>query len=138
MTPADMAALHRLSFAPASAWSEDAFENTLAQPHVQAITSAHGFALTRTLAGETELLTIAVNPHRRREGIAKELLTQWLKSSRPVAEYAFLEVASDNLAARALYERLGFAQTGLRKGYYPREFADAADALILSLDLTQG
>jgi ribosomal protein S18 acetylase RimI-like enzyme len=43
-----------------------------------------------------------------------------------------LEVAAENVAARALYAALGFTQTGLRKRYYP----DGGDALTLCLRLT--
>ncbi len=47
----------------------------------------------------------------------------------------FLEVASDNDAAVALYKGLGFAAAGRRKGYYQRPGGKSADALILALDL---
>ena len=44
----------------------------------------------------------------------------------------FLEVASDNAAARALYAKAGFIQTGLRPAYYLRTTGPAADALTLT------
>ena len=42
-----------------------------------------------------------------------------------------LEVAASNMAAIALYERLGFRQVGRRKGYY----ADGEDACLMNMDL---
>jgi Fur family ferric uptake transcriptional regulator len=45
-------------------------------------------------------------------------------------------VAEDNLAARRLYERHGFAEVGRRKGYY-RRGSGHADALVLSRDLNR-
>jgi ribosomal-protein-alanine N-acetyltransferase len=47
----------------------------------------------------------------------------------------FIEVARDNDAARALYEALGFTETGVRKGYYARGAGGAEDALLMRLRL---
>ena len=47
----------------------------------------------------------------------------------------FLEVAEDNVAARALYERAGFGQIGRRKAYYAAPDGGRTDALVLALDL---
>lgn len=136
MTPAEMAALHAMAFPPESAWSEASFAAQLDTPHVHAFTAKHGFALTRTLAGETELLTLAVDPAHRRQHIAETLLTDWLRASQAQAQTAFLDVAADNAPACALYAKLHFTQIGRRKGYYPRKNAPPADALTLSRRLT--
>ena len=47
------------------------------------------------------------------------------------AHAVFLEVASDNTAAIALYEREGFAPAGIRRGYYAKAGAPPQDALVL-------
>lgn len=47
----------------------------------------------------------------------------------------FLEVAEDNAAARALYDRLGFEPAGRRPRYYSRPNGPAVDALLLVLIL---
>jgi ribosomal-protein-alanine N-acetyltransferase len=44
----------------------------------------------------------------------------------------FLEVSTQNPAARGLYQRLGFTQVGRRASYY----ADGSDALVLAKKLT--
>lgn len=91
-----------------------------------------GFALTRTLAGESELLTLAVHPTRQRRGIARELLSDWINHASPIADLAFLEVAADNAGAIALYSSLSFDESGRRKGYYRRKTGPAMDAIMMT------
>ncbi|MEQ6250138.1 GNAT family N-acetyltransferase [Sulfitobacter sp. HNIBRBA3233] len=138
MTPADMAALHAAAFDGADAWSESSIAETLAQPHVVAFATSGGFALTRTVAGESELLTLATAPACRRRGIARGLLGDWLASLEGSADTAFLEVAEDNPAAIALYTSLGFSRSGLRRRYYTRPDGQNADALLMSRAVTLG
>ncbi len=132
MTPDEMTQVHAAAFQDARSWSAEEFAQLCAQPHVHAFTAAHGFALTRTLAGETELLTLAVHPDAQRRGTARALLSEWLLQARADAETAFLEVAADNEAAIALYASLSFTQSGLRKGYYTREASPPVDALLMT------
>ena len=57
----------------------------------------------------------------RRKGVARALMEAGLAAARQAGAGAcFLEVAIDNPAAIALYERLGFSRAGLRRGYYDR------------------
>lgn len=66
-----------------------------------------------------EILTVGVVPHARRLGIAGRLLAALCdEARRRGASEALLEVRVDNTAARALYARDGFAEVGLRPGYY--------------------
>jgi ribosomal protein S18 acetylase RimI-like enzyme/glycosyltransferase involved in cell wall biosynthesis len=75
-----------------------------------------GFVVSRRVAdGEREILNVAVDPERRRSGIASELLRCELARWRGVH---FLEVRESNIAARRLYQRLGFEEAGARPGYY--------------------
>ncbi|MEM9967627.1 MAG: N-acetyltransferase [Pseudomonadota bacterium] len=132
-----MAALHRRAFSNRDAWSEQAFAELCATKHVGVHTQPHGLALSRTVAGETELLTLAVEPTHQRKGIAESLLKSWLNTCAPPTQRAFLEVAEDNFPAICLYNKMGFEQVGLRKSYYARPHSAPADALLLSLDLLQ-
>lgn len=120
MTPRDLARLHGLCFDHAPRpWSEQEFAEFCADPNVTLTQVPHGFALSRTIAGEADLLTLAVHPDHRRKGIAAALLGQHLAALiEKGATTVFLEVAVPNAAARALYARAGFAQMGLRKGYF--------------------
>lgn len=138
MTPADMARIHAAAFIHDRGWQAQEFEALLLSPHITAFTEPEAFALTRTLAGESELITLAVHPAHRRRGLARGLLDRWLSASSGPAQTAFLEVASDNDAAIALYQSVGFEQSGLRRAYYVRKPAPAVDAVLMTKTLTQG
>lgn len=126
-----LAALHAATIAPP--WSTATFATLLGQPGVAGwIATADeepvGLLLARAVADEAEILTLAVLPHWRRRGVAHRLMEQLLAWATSVdAVRLFLEVAEDNVAARALYERSGFALVGRRNDYY----APGNDALSL-------
>ncbi len=135
-----MAAVHAQAFdAP---WTEADFDSLMRAPGVHALAESRddqvcGVILLRIAADEVEVLTLAVLPHYRRRGVARTLISflDVLAAAKGVTR-AFLEVAHDNAAAVALYTAAGFAQVGRRPGYYARKDGPAADALILSQDLT--
>lgn len=80
-----------------------------------------GFALFALAADEAEVLTLAVAPGARRRGLGAALLAAAAAAAAARgARSIHLEVAEDNAAARALYARAGFAETGRRRGYYAR------------------
>ncbi|HZV84470.1 MAG TPA: GNAT family N-acetyltransferase [Brevundimonas sp.] len=117
-------------------WDAAAFATLLDQPGVAAAVTPDGFILIRTVAGEAEILTLAVRPAARRRGVGADLLAQALiLAAAGGAGRIFLEVAEDNTAARALYAGAGFAEAGRRRGYYGRKDGPAADALVLARDL---
>ncbi|MDB5421070.1 MAG: rimI [Brevundimonas sp.] len=128
-----LAALHGPSFH--SPWDEAAFADLLGQAGVFALATQDGFILCRVILDEAEILTLAVRPEVRGRGVGRRLTAAAADMARVAgAERLFLEVAEDNTAARALYGRAGFVQTGRRKAYY--ETAQGrVDALILVLNL---
>ena len=131
-----MAALHAAAFTQSRPWSELEFSGLLATSGTFAIGHSDAFALVRVIADEAELLTIATHPARRRLGLARALMRAWeAEAAARGAGQAFLEVAEDNLAARALYAATGYAETGRRKGYYARATGPAVDALVLARPL---
>ncbi len=136
MTAQELADLHAAAFVQGRPWRAAEFEALLASRAVTLLTRPAGFALVRTVAGEAELLTLAVDPARQRQGIARKLMRDWF--ARTEADFAFLEVAADNLPARALYSGFGFCKVGRRPGYYARPDAPAVDALVLRRALTIG
>ncbi|APE44306.1 ribosomal-protein-alanine acetyltransferase [Sulfitobacter alexandrii] len=138
MTPEALARLHAAAFSTDRAWSAAEIGSLLDSPHVRLHRDPHGFALTRLVLDEAELLTLAVDPAHQRRGIGARLLTDWLDSIAGRAATAFLEVAADNAAARALYDRHGFAVIGTRPAYYRRTVGPDADAVIMQRRFPRG
>jgi ribosomal-protein-alanine N-acetyltransferase len=92
-----------------------------------------GFLIARAMDKEWEIENMAVSGPARRHGLGTRLLGDFLDQVRVEgAQSVFLEVRESNHAARALYEKWAFVQSGHRKGYYqgPQE-----DAITYSLDL---
>jgi len=134
----DMAVLHAQAFD--EPWSAKAFEELMASPGVFALAVEDrrlvGLILMRAVAGEAEVLTLAVAPGRRRQGVAHGLLDAGLATAIAAgAERAFLEVAEDNGPAIALYRASGFTDAGRRPGYYARRGSAPVDALVLAVTL---
>ncbi|MGB0658712.1 MAG: GNAT family N-acetyltransferase [Mangrovicoccus sp.] len=90
------------------------------------------FALGRAIAGEAELLTIAVHPSAQGQGLGRATLAAFETQAvtRFQATEAMLEVAQTNIAARRLYEAAGFAQIGERPDYYRDQTGARVTALI--------
>ncbi len=94
-----------------------------------------GYALMMLVADEVQLLNIGVVPERQGRGLGAELLDHLcLVARRHGATRMFLEVRPSNLAALALYRRHGFAEVGVRRGYYPAQVG-REDALVLAVEL---
>jgi len=132
VTPDALAALHALCFSHPRPWSAKEFASVIDSPGVFLRTDPHGFVLGRALAGEAELLTLAVHPDARRRGVGRDLLLRFETTARErEASEALLEVAEDNMPARALYAGGGYVQAGRRPGYYVTLDGPRIDALIL-------
>ncbi len=130
-----LSAIHHKAFA--KAWGEQELEGLLALPGTTALLAADkAFILYRMAVDEAEILTLATEPAERQKGLATALLKA--AATRLRAEGAksfFLEVATDNYPAQALYRKLGFKQAGRRRSYYDRQDGPAIDADILRLPL---
>ena len=70
------------------------------------------------------LMNIAVDPGRRREGVARGLLEAMISAAGPEEQYT-LEVRTSNAPAIALYERFAFRTAGTRPRYYRDTGEDA-------------
>jgi [ribosomal protein S18]-alanine N-acetyltransferase len=70
------------------------------------------------------VMNIAVDPDRRRRGIATALLQALLEKVGRDAPVT-LEVRHSNTGAIALYERFGFRSAGVRRRYYADNGEDA-------------
>lgn len=122
-------------------WSIDALARILALPRSFGLIARGtgqplGFLLAQCVAGESEIINLAVAPAARRRGIGRALVVGAKARARDLgAQSMFLEVASDNMAAQSLYEREGFVQVGIRPDYYRRDPGNYTDALILRREL---
>jgi ribosomal-protein-alanine N-acetyltransferase len=131
--PTPLAALHALSFA--KSWDAAAIAALLATPGAFAFHHSHGFVLARVAGEEAEILTLAVMPEKRGQGLGRALLQAAITQAQELgAQTVFLEAGADNPSALALYARLGFTKVGMRKGYY-NSASGGTDALVLRLPL---
>lgn len=96
-----------------------------------------GFGLLMLIAGEAEVLTLAVDPRFQRRGIARRLLTSLISrcTERGITR-VLLEVAEDNNAAITLYNKEKFTTDGVRSGYYTAGRSHPVDAILMSLSLS--
>ena len=94
-----------------------------------------GFLIARRLPSEWELENLVVEPVARRQGIGAHLLQELLhRAQQDKSDAIFLEVRDSNVAARRLYEKLGFTQNGRRRDYYSNP---SEDAVLYSKPLAQ-
>ncbi len=137
-TPSDaeaLAAIHAACFA--KAWPAAALHIFVADSAgigfvaLDTESKPAGFVLGRVAADEAEILTLAVSPAHRRQGVASALCAHLLTALRARGAAAlFLEVSNTQAPALALYAGLGFTRVGLR----PRYYDDGSDALLMRLD----
>ena len=115
-------------------WDARALADAMVSPFAFALQAGEpprGFILARAVAGEAEILTLAVDSALRRQGIGRALVDAAAETAAQAGgQTLWLEVAQDNAAARALYAAAGFDPCGRRPGYYPRP-SGAVDALML-------
>ncbi len=132
MTPQEMAHIHAAAFHQSRPWVADEFAELLANRFIHAIGDTRSFALVQVIADEAELLTIATHPDHQRKGLARKIMVEFnAYADRAGASRAFLDVASDNKAAIALYEACGYEACGTRKRYYLRENGPNVDAIVM-------
>lgn len=110
--------------------SEKDFENMLdAEDRTLLVAEANGVPVgyigAYTVLGETDILTVAVDPAARRQGIGRLLLETLFRALSGKSNAIYLEVRESNAPARALYASLGFVEVGRRRGYYKRPTEDA-------------
>ena len=90
-----------------------------------------GYVIVLAGGGSADIVSVAVAPELLRRGVATRLLLFALADlAGEGVEEITLEVAVDNVPARALYERLDFREFGRRPGYYRRD-RELVDALVM-------
>lgn len=143
-TPSDIPAILAIEHAcPAAAhWSPAEYAHVFdagSPPRILLVSEEStllGFILVRTISPEWELENIAVSPDARQRGIGAQLVDAILTQARHRhAESIHLEVRASNAAARVLYLRSGFIETGHRPAYYANPLEDA---VLYRFDLRSG
>lgn len=115
-------------------------DNTLHWAITQPLAFAHileiegqlaGYALFEQVLDEATLLNITIHPDHQLKGLGRELLLACLDRLNPNILRIFLEVRASNQAARKLYARCDFVETGIRKAYYPAD-QQREDAIVMT------
>ena len=93
-----------------------------------------GYAGLLAAGGQADVLTIAVDTARWGHGVGSALLRELLaEATERGCTEVFLEVRADNARAQRLYHWWGFADIGIRRGYYQ---PSGTDAIVMRRPLT--
>lgn len=132
MTPEDLTEVARLeenSFTVP--WSEDLILDALESPldELWVLTeddAVTGYCNFRMIAGEGELMRIAVDPSARGKGYGKMLMERLnaCAAAKQISDIT-LEVRASNKAAIHLYEAFQFRTEAVRNRYYTHPVEDA-------------
>jgi ribosomal-protein-alanine N-acetyltransferase len=94
-----------------------------------------GFVLSRHVAGEEELLLIAITPAARGKGLGRKLIEKFIENAKSRGtERIFLEMRANN-PAETLYRSIGFETIGRRRNYYTMSNGNRLDALTFALPI---
>lgn len=117
-----------------TAWSESQIANLPEYAYYIAAFEAEtlcGVASMYVVAGEGQIMNLAVAPKFRRRGVANGLMNELdLIAKSKNCEIITLEVAEDNFSAISLYKKCGFYAVGCRNGFY-----NGKDAIIMEKKL---
>jgi [ribosomal protein S18]-alanine N-acetyltransferase len=114
-------------------WTREMLEREIRQSDVARVYvlrdesgAAAAFCMCWLIVDELHINTIAVDPARRRAGLATTLMRYVMDEAVSAgAHRCTLEVRASNDAARRLYEALGFMEKGIRRLYYSQPDEDA-------------
>ena len=122
--------IENLSFA--IPWSRESFESELSQNNLARyiVAKVNGKVVAYggmwIILDEGHITNIAVHPDYRGQKIGEKLVEALLREAKESnAERITLEVRASNDAARKLYQKQGFTDGGIRKGYYGDNREDA-------------
>ena len=111
-------------------WSEDAIRDSVTNPLYTFLVAREsgrtvGYVGAYTVVGEMQITNVAVSPEVRRLGIGNRLIGELVRqASEQQARLITLEVRASNRPAIALYEKHGFTEVGVRRGFYSHPTED--------------
>ncbi|HMI21025.1 MAG TPA: GNAT family N-acetyltransferase [Sphingomonas sp.] len=91
-----------------------------------------GFALSRLLVDEAELLLLAVEPDVRCHGVGRALIERAVAIAVSKGAHRLLLEVRDGNQALDLYQGSGFSEIGRRRDYYRGSDGTTRDALTLA------
>lgn len=120
-------------------WSRGNFTDSLAAGYLAEVwwlgEAVLGYFIAMPGVEELHLLNITVAPERQGQGHGRTMMAALRQHAlQAAAASLWLEVREGNHRARALYRSLGFAEVGLRRGYYPAAVR-REDAVVMRLVL---
>jgi len=121
-------------------WSEGVFNDCIKSPNYscwicEELDVIVGYSIVSIMAGEAHIMNISVDPAVQKQGVGSKLLEHMIELATSKAETIFLEVRPSNKGAISLYQKRGFNEIGVRKGYYPAVNGYREDAVMLALEL---
>jgi [ribosomal protein S18]-alanine N-acetyltransferase len=123
-------------------WTRGNFVDSLAAGHWMRVLrhddrTLAGYSVALPGVDEMHLLNLTVAPARQGRGLGRSLLDALVAECLRLQHAAlWLEVRESNPRARSIYRRYGFAEVGLRRGYYPAA-GRREDAIVMKLALAE-
>lgn len=121
-------------------WRESQFLESVSRHHCLVLsleTQIIGYTVYTVVAGEAEILNIAIHPGYQGKGYGRQLLEYLMSIVSEQAERFFLEVRASNHPAIHLYQDVGFVEICLRRNYYQTS-AGSEDAIVMAIDFQFG
>lgn len=117
-------------------WSQGNFADSLVAGYqcwvLERAGELAGYAVMMLAADEGHLLNLSIASGHQGQGLGADFVRFLLNVARDHAtQKIFLEVRPSNVRARELYARLGFAQIGVRRDYYPASPGRREDAIVM-------
>ncbi|MDK2992536.1 MAG: [ribosomal protein S18]-alanine N-acetyltransferase [Clostridiales bacterium] len=129
----DVEEIERLCFP--TPWSKEAFRTEIMRNFCARYAVARlngrvvGYIGMWLVIDEAHITNVAVHPDYRHRGIGEKLMRYMMKMAVDIGiSRMTLEVRKSNIVAQKLYKKLGFEESGIRKGYY---LSNNEDAIIM-------
>ena len=132
---ADFVAVHQIGTLAFEDYNAAGFEDMARNPLykfwvAEVDCKVAGFLVVLTVDEKMEIIDIATSAEYRRFGVATVLLLAAKKYAKQLGKVGILlEVNENNIAAKNLYQKLGYKEIYVRKKYYAGKF----DAIIMEL-----
>ncbi|MEH6617326.1 MAG: ribosomal protein S18-alanine N-acetyltransferase [Porticoccus sp.] len=121
-------------------WRESQFLESVSKHHCLVLSleaQIIGYTVYTIVAGEAEILNIAIHPDYQGKGYGRQLLEYLMSIVSEQAERFFLEVRASNHPAIHLYQDVGFVEICLRQNYYQTS-SGPEDAIVMAIDFQFG